>query len=301
MRTRLNRPVFDRQLPQAHRRRLPGRGIHSSRPKCCATRATLYVVATLVATTGALAQGQPGAGGSGPRGTVASSARAQAPFDLTGYWVSLVTEDWSYRMVVPGKGEYAGIPLNFRAKQFADAWDAAADTTAGKQCEAYGAAALMRIPERLHIDWQNPNTLTVQTDAGMQARLLHFSATSPGAPSWQGYSEAKWMLYRLAPSAGGPPPARGSVPQRSGSLSVVTTNLLPGLLRKNGVPYSDRTTVQEYWDVYDGPSGTAYLAITPMVNDPVYLIATYTTTEVYARETGQSLWHPSACTLTTTP
>ena len=32
-----------------------------------------------------------------------STARADAPIDLTGYWVSVVTQDWRWRMVTPGE------------------------------------------------------------------------------------------------------------------------------------------------------------------------------------------------------
>lgn len=39
----------------------------------------------------------------------ASSARAAAPIDLTGYWVSIVTQDWRWRMVTPAKGDYQHI------------------------------------------------------------------------------------------------------------------------------------------------------------------------------------------------
>ena len=35
-----------------------------------------------------------------------------APEDLTGYWVSVVTEDWRFRMVTPAKGDFASVPLN---------------------------------------------------------------------------------------------------------------------------------------------------------------------------------------------
>jgi hypothetical protein len=41
-----------------------------------------------------------------------SSARDSAPIDLTGYWVSYVTENWRYRMVTPAKGEYRRIPAS---------------------------------------------------------------------------------------------------------------------------------------------------------------------------------------------
>ena len=37
--------------------------------------------------------------------------KAAAPIDLTGYWVSIVTQDWRWRMVTPRKGDYQGIPI----------------------------------------------------------------------------------------------------------------------------------------------------------------------------------------------
>ena len=45
-------------------------------------------------------------------GGAVSSARDRAPIDLTGYWVSYVTENWRYRMVTPAKGDYQGVQLN---------------------------------------------------------------------------------------------------------------------------------------------------------------------------------------------
>ena len=52
----------------------------------------------------------------------AQSARAAAPVDLTGYWVSVVTEDWPWRMHTPPQGDYASIPLNDEGRRVADLW-----------------------------------------------------------------------------------------------------------------------------------------------------------------------------------
>ena len=57
--------------------------------------------------------------------------RAAAPIDLTGYWVSIVTQDWRWRMVTPRKGDYQGIPMTPAAAKVADAWDPAKDEAAG--------------------------------------------------------------------------------------------------------------------------------------------------------------------------
>src|SRR5687768_14167277 len=96
-------------------------------------RAALLGALGFVFMSGALhGQGQPGRqGGSNP------SPRDLAPLDLTGYWVSVVTEDWRYRMVLPARGDYDSVPLNTEGRRVADTWR---PQQAG-QCEAFGAGA----------------------------------------------------------------------------------------------------------------------------------------------------------------
>jgi hypothetical protein len=124
------------------------------------------------------------------------SAKQGASIDLTGNWVSIVTEDYRWRMVTPLKGDAASVPINAAARKVVDAWDPAKDEAAGLQCKSYGAAAIMRVPGRLRITWQDDNTLKIEADAGTQTRLFHFDGKPPeGAkPSWQGYSAAKWSV-----------------------------------------------------------------------------------------------------------
>lgn len=250
------------------------------------------------APTGAnTASGQEPATASPPTG------RAQAPFDPGGYWVSLVTRDWRFRMVVPGRGEYQGIPLSLAGKQFADSWNALADESAGKQCEAYGAGVVMLVPGRLLISWQDDETLKVQTDAGMQTRLLHFGAagTRPEPPrSWQGYSTAAWMLHHTYQiGVGEPVPVEN---QRFGSLKVTTNDMLAGILRKNGVAYSDQSVLTEYWDVQRDPaSQVQYLIDSATLHDPIYLVGDYYYSATFQKEMDGSKWHPTPCSLTATP
>ena len=122
--------------------------------------------------------------------------RAQAPIDLTGYWVAIISEDWRWRMVTPSRGDFPSIPINLAAQKIAEAWDPAKDEAAGEQCKAYGAPGLMRGPTRLHITWLDDDTLKLETDYGMQTRLFEFGATSRGTakPSWQGASVAQWVM-----------------------------------------------------------------------------------------------------------
>src|SRR5207249_12324741 len=146
------------------------------------------------------------------RGNAPPTPKAASTTDFTGYWVSVVTEDWLYRMVTPSKGDYSGVPLNPEGRKMADAWDPTKDEAEGNQCKLYGAPAIMRVPGRLHITWQDDYTLKIETDAGQQIRLLNFRPTpiSEGG-DWQGVSTAEWETV-----AG----ARGPIP--GGGLKVGT-------------------------------------------------------------------------------
>src|SRR5688500_1480177 len=91
----------------------------------------------------------------GGRGSSVTSGRQDAAIDLSGYWVSVVSEDWEFRMVTPNKGVYDTLPLNDEGRRVADTWDPARDEAAGEQCKAYGAGNIMRMPGRLRISWEN--------------------------------------------------------------------------------------------------------------------------------------------------
>lgn len=225
--------------------------------------------------------------------------RANAPIDLTGYWVAVVTEDWRYRMVTPAKGDFPGVPVNDDGRKLADMWDPAKDVASGNQCKSYGAAAIMRVPTRLHITWDNDTTLRLQTDAGTQTRVFHFDGTPPpgGAPQLQGYSVASWEGLRprgfVLPVVAGS--GTGARPGQEGYLKVITTELRPGYLRKNGVPYSDKTSVEEYFDSFKEPNGDTWLVVTAIVTDPVYLNGSYITSSQFKKLPDASGWNPTPC------
>jgi len=225
------------------------------------------------------ASAQRRGGGPGAAASLPSSPRQAALNDLTGYWVSVVSEDWRLRMLTPPRGDVTGVPVNEEGRKVAAIWDPDKDRAGGDPCKAYGAPALMRIPGRLHITWQDDATLKVDADAGGQVRRLQFGATpSPSTPQLQGHSAATWERE------GG----------RGGTLKVVTTGLLSGYLRKNGVPYSERTVLTEYFDRYAGPGGE-WLTITTIVSDPVYLQREYVTSTDFRREPDGSKWSPAPC------
>jgi hypothetical protein len=222
----------------------------------------------------------------GGRGTQAP--KAAAPVDLTGYWVSVVTEDWRFRMMTPAKGDYPSIPLNAEGRRVAAAWDPAKDETAGEACKGYAVGNIMRMPGRLHITWQDDNTLRIETDTGMQTRLLHFGRplTPTAAPDWQGFSVAQWEL------AGG---GRGS-PAQGGDLKVVTTRMRAGYLQKNGVPYSADAVITEHFDLLSKEAnGDQWLVVTTLVEDPQYLNQPFQRSTHFKRQANGSGWDPSPC------
>ena len=223
--------------------------------------------------------------------------RAAAPIDLTGYWVSVVTEDWRFRMMTPPKGDFASVPLNDEGRKVGQAWDPAADEASGNACKSYGAANIMRVPGRLHITWRDDTTLEIDTDAG-----------------WQGYSVAQWEFAGATQRGGGGGGAAGAIvspgataaargeagrgaPARpqGGSLKVVTTHLKAGYLRKNGVPYSENAVVTEYFDRHNETNGDQWFTVTTIVEDPKYLQLPFITSTHFKKEPDGAKWRPTPC------
>ena len=279
-------------------------------------RIFIFAAALALVLAGRLdAQGVGARGQADTQAPATRAPRAAAPKDLTGYWESIVTEYWRYRMIVPDKSDYVIVPLNAEGRKAADAWDPAKDKADGNECKAYGAAAIMQVPGRLHISWQGDSTLRIDADSGTQTRLLHFGGSAPQgeAPTWQGYSVASWEGGRpdsqrgggggpiRDPNAGG---AQGAVGggQRDvggvipGYLKVVTTQMRPGYLRKNGVPYSGKAIMEEYFDRFSDPySGDTWLVVTTVVADPQYLMEPSITHAHFKKIPDGSGWDPTPC------
>lgn len=241
-----------------------------------------------------LAQGPPPGQPAPPR-----TAREAAPVDLTGYWVSVVSEDWRWRMLTPLRGDFQSIPLNAEGRRVGLEWDPAADEAAGLECKSYGAPAVMRIPGRVQISWEDDQTLKIETDAGRQTRLFHFDAPAPAGeqPSRQGYSVANWeqrVSGRLPPE--GLPIFSGTIGRGGRSLEVTTTHLLPGYLRKNGPPHSGDTVVEEFYDYHVQPNGEEWFTVTTVVTDPVYLRGPFITSTDFKKEPNGRRFDPAPCT-----
>ena len=256
------------------------------------------------------------------------TAQSAALVDLTGNWVSVVNQDWRFRMMTPPKGDYAQIPLTPAARKIADSFDPARYGGANYQtsgivdCRAYGAANVMRMPTRLRITWDSPNVLRIETDWGQQTRLFRFDAgrlygdqpqdrlmstvgTSQQPASLQGFSEAMWerpyqinsAVWQRGPAGrgGGLGTERQGERQPGASLAVLTTNLSPGWLRRNGVPYGSRTRMIEHYRTFQDPTGAQWFNVTIQVIDPEYLNRPFNTTADFRKEPDGSKWAPHPC------
>jgi hypothetical protein len=256
------------------------------------TMPSVVIVAALLLAIprGLEAQGGRGGGAAAPAGP--ANARTAAPVDLTGYWVSIVTEDWIERMSPDsppsGTGGARGL-----ARGQAPAPPAGADP-----CRVYGAGGSLRVPGRLHITWVDDNTLKVEMDAGTQTRTFHFNSTTPPPTekTLQGYSVATWELGAAGRGGGGRgggggAPGGAPAPPRWGSLNVVTTNLKSGYLLSSRSSYSDNAVLTEYFTKHSD-FGVEYFTVTASVQDGA---ATRVTSSTFKKEPNGAKFKPAGC------
>ena len=96
-------------------------------------------------------------------------------------------------MVTPKKGVYDSLPLNAEGRKLADTLGSGEGREPRvRQCRAYGAANVMRLPGRLHITWEDANTLRIDTDAGTQTRLLRFGRAAQARANRAGRA-SRWQ------------------------------------------------------------------------------------------------------------
>jgi hypothetical protein len=231
-------------------------------------------------------QGPPGGGFQPPAG-----GRGNAPFDLTGYWVAQVTEDWRYRMATAPKGDVGGVPVSAEGRKVAAAWDPEKDAASEDARKAYGVGGVMHMPGRLHITWDADDTLKIETEAGAQTRLLAFGQPRAQSNDWQGVSVATWD--RPAAALRGFSIGRGGA--AGASLKVVTTKARPGYLMRNGVPYGANATFTEYFDLLPVPGGDTLLVVTVEVVDPQYLSQPYWYSVHFKKQADATGWNLRPC------
>ena len=200
------------------------------------------------------------------------SPQEAAPINLTGTWTTVITEDWRWRMVTPPAGDYVSLPLNEEGARVGNLWDPQRDEGS---CRAYGAGNIMRMPIRVKISWENNDTLILETDHGIQNRRFHFDPADNmnTTPSIQGNSIATW---------------------EGATLKVVTRNLTPGYIRRNGAPYSENAIVTEYFDRHDDYNDQ-WFTVSVIVDDPRYLTEPYYTSSSFKLQPNDIDWNPVSC------
>jgi hypothetical protein len=255
-------------------------------------RPRLTVVATgaLLVMLGALpgAAQPPGPPGAGAE--PAKSARDAAPVDLTGYWVSLVTEDWIERMSPDSPPSGTGGGFGRRGGGAQPAPDLPVSNP-DEPCRVYGAGGSLRVPGRLHITWLDDDTLGIEMDAGSQRRVLNFDTALARAdePSLQGYSVAAWETPepRRGFRGGGP----AAEPPAWGSLRVVTTNMTGGYLLSSRSNYTADAVLTEHFTRHSD-FGQEYFTVTAVLEDKG---GTRITSSTFKKEPNGSKFSPTGC------
>jgi hypothetical protein len=191
------------------------------------------------------------------------SIPAFAQHDITGEWGPQFHEDQLERVPGPDIGDYLGLPITDAARLRADTWDASLLTLLEHQCKPHPSDYGIRGPAQLRItkeiDTESQALIAYQTHISWQApeRTIYMDGRPHppeyAAHTWQGFSTGKWD---------------------GDMLTVTTTHLKIGWIRRNGVPRSDRAVVTEHFIRHE-----KYLTVVTIVNDPVYL------TEPFIRST----------------
>ena len=206
------------------------------------------------------------------------------PIDLTGYWVSVIIEDWKYRMVTPNKGVFDAVPLNPEGRKIGE--------TLGSGARRSGRRAMPSVRRRRHHADAGTAARHVagrqhaenRYGRGTQTRLLHFGAPRPLRRL---RTDLAGTLRRAVESGGA----------ATGSLKVVTTNL-------RRVRAEERPALQQPGDghrVLRPPRDAErdqWLTVTTKVEDPGYFTRPYLTSSDFKKLPNAAGWNPTPCTTT---
>jgi hypothetical protein len=188
----------------------------------------------------------------------AQSAGAIAPspgLDLSGNWAPLLHEDFPERIPGPELVNFAGLPINAAAREFALSWDASRLTVPEHQCQVHVASYIYRGPLQLRIweerDPQSQRLIAIrQYIQNYEQNRTIWMDGRPHPPqgaahTWMGFSTGKW---------------EGNI------LTVYTTHMKEGWVRRNGLPVSDQATLIEHFIRH----GNIFTHVS-IVTDPNYL------------------------------
>jgi len=197
---------------------------------------------------------------------------ASAEMDFSGDWAPRFFEDQPERVPGPELGDYLGLPVNAAARMRADTWEASLLTLPEWQCRPHGADYIWRGPSNLRI-WKevDPSSREIVAWHAEWLRSVDRPVYMDGRPhppeyaahTWQGFSTGKWD---------------------GDMLTVTTTHLKMGWIRRNGIPRSDKAVLTEHF-VRHGD----YLTLISVINDPVYLTEPFVRTTNWALDPHQQI------------
>jgi cyclase len=190
-----------------------------------------------------------------------ASTNAQG-IDLSGNWAPSAHDEL---VGDPAIAEFFGVPINEGTQAFGLAWSPSRVTVPEHQCQVhlagyiYGGPLSLRIWEERDPQSQKVIAIRQYISTYEQNRTIWMDGRphpSPNAPrTWMGFSTGKW---------------------EGNTLTVYTTHMKTGELRRNGLLESDEATLVEHFIRYGN-----VLTHVAIVTDPLTLTEPFTRSQVF--------------------
>ncbi len=222
----------------------------------------ILICAGLVQAPGALAQ-------------YSGSFNAQPGIDLSGAWAPEPHEE---SVGNPAIADFLGVPITEAARAVGLAWSPSRVTVPEHQCQVHVAPYIMGGPLNLRIWEERDNqaqkleSIRMYISTYEQNRTIWMDGRphppAAAAHTWMGFSTGNWD---------------------GNTLTVYTTHMKQGYLRRNGLPESDQATLIEHFMRHGD-----YLVHVSEVTDPVTLTEPFVRTQVFHRtpQEGQNWLYP---------
>jgi hypothetical protein len=203
------------------------------------------------------------------------SFNEQPGIDLSGAWSPAPHEENTGN---PAIADYLGVPINEAARAVGLAWSPSRVTVPEHQCQVHVAPYLLGGPLNLRI-WeerqgqsQKLQDIRMYISTYEQNRIIWMDdrphPPEAAAHTWMGFSTGKW---------------------EGNTLTVYTTHMKTGYLRRIGLPESDQATLIEHFMRHGD-----YLVHVSEVADPATLTEPFVRSQAFRRisEEGQNWLYP---------